>query len=71
MQKDYERRPEAMRHDPAEYPNPVRFEKAIAAYRTAIALNDVYPQTHHNLANVYERMGRPGLAEEEFLKALL
>lgn len=45
-------------------------EAAAAFYRRAIALSDTYPQTHHNLAKVYEAQGRFAEAEAEFRKAI-
>jgi len=47
-----------------------RFLEAVDCYLKAIAIDDIYPQTHHNLANLYRRLGRFDLAEKEYLKAI-
>ncbi len=44
--------------------------EAIESYLKAIALSDVYPNTHHNLANTYIALAEYELAEQEFLKAI-
>jgi tetratricopeptide (TPR) repeat protein len=44
--------------------------EAADCYLRAIALADIYPQTHHNLANLYIGLGKYDLAETEYLKAI-
>ena len=48
------------------YADEGKIEQAISYYRRAVALDDEYPQTHHNLANAYLMLGK----EEEALKEL-
>ena len=43
---------------------------AIVNYEKAVSLNDIYPQTHHNLARCLEYLGKPDQAFKEYLKAL-
>lgn len=45
-------------------------EESIKYYQKAMEISDVYPQTHHNLANTYLGMGKLDLAEKEFLAAI-
>lgn len=44
--------------------------EAIDCYLKAIRQADVYPQTHHNLANIYLKSGQYDLAEREFKRAI-
>ncbi|MBI4055626.1 MAG: tetratricopeptide repeat protein [Elusimicrobia bacterium] len=44
--------------------------EAILAYRKAIGTSDVYPQTHHNLANLYRKTGNLPAAAREYQRAL-
>lgn len=44
---------------------------AIECYLRAIEISDTYPETHHNLANLYFDLGKYDLAEKEFLAAIL
>src|SRR3989338_818867 len=43
---------------------------AIPNYEMAIAVNDAYPQTHHNLARCLQVMGMQKEAEREYMEAL-
>ncbi len=45
-------------------------QQAINCYLKAVELSDVYPQTHHNLANSYLALGKYDLAEREYFKAV-
>jgi tetratricopeptide (TPR) repeat protein len=45
-------------------------QKAITFYQKAIALADVYPQTHHNLGNSLEALGRVNEATASYERAL-
>ena len=45
-------------------------EKAIANYRKAIELSDMYPETHYNLGNSYAAIGAITNAEAEYKKSL-
>jgi len=44
--------------------------EAEECYLKAISLEDVYPQSHHNLGNIYLNSGQYDLAEKEFKKAI-
>ena len=46
------------------------YDVAIFEYKTLIQLSDVYPNTHHNLANSYKAKGLYKEAEVEYKKAL-
>lgn len=45
-------------------------EEALEAYESALGLADWYPQTYHNMANLYRRMGDVQLAEKHYEKAI-
>ncbi len=47
-----------------------QYQEAIDSYAKAIELEDIYPQSHHNLANTYVALGKYDLAEKEYLKAI-
>lgn len=47
-----------------------KHEEAISCYLKSIQLADVYPQTHHNLANEYFALGKYEQAEAEYFRAL-
>jgi len=47
-----------------------KYGEAVAAYRRAIVLRDDYPQTHHNLGNLYRHMGDVQAAFREYRRAL-
>lgn len=45
-------------------------DEAIACFLRSIQISDIYPQTHHNLANIYVNLGRYDLAEIQYLQAI-
>lgn len=45
-------------------------KEAIDCYLKAIKLSDIYPETHHNLANLYFNSREYDLAQKEFLAAI-
>ncbi|MBI4087058.1 hypothetical protein HY416_03730 [Candidatus Kaiserbacteria bacterium] len=45
-------------------------DTAIEHYKKAVALNDIYPQTHHNMAQCLVRERKPQEAANEYLNAL-
>ncbi len=47
-----------------------KWEEAIDAYSQAVAQSDAYPQTHHNLGNLYRKLNRTQEAEVEYRAAL-
>ncbi len=49
---------------------PEEEEEALRSYLRAIEISDIYPQTHHNLANLYLDLGRYDLAQEQYLAAI-
>jgi tetratricopeptide (TPR) repeat protein len=53
-----------------EYANKGDLTQAIEQYKTIITIADVYPNTHHNLANAYVTLGKYKEAESEYKKAL-
>lgn len=60
-----------MRHNLAmTYADLGQNTKAIEGYQQVIALADVYPNSHHNLANIYRKQKKYDLAEKEYYKAL-
>lgn len=46
------------------------FPQAAMAFQKAIALQDTFPQSHHDLARTYLAMNQPAQAEAEYLRAL-
>jgi protein O-mannosyl-transferase len=52
------------------YDNAGRFTEAEAEYRQAIAISDVYPQVHHDLAISLTELKKYDEAEKEYLKAI-
>jgi protein O-mannosyl-transferase len=52
------------------YDDAGRFEEAIAQYRAAIAIADIYPQTHYDLANSLVSVKQYDEAEKEYLKTI-
>jgi len=52
------------------YADAGRFSEAIVQYRQALALSDVYPQVHSNLANALAATGGAAMAKEEYYRAL-
>lgn len=52
------------------YADVENLDMAIKEYKNILALSDVYPNPHHNLANVYKQKGLYKEAEEEYKKAL-
>jgi Flp pilus assembly protein TadD len=47
-----------------------RFDEAIAQYRQAIAIKDIYPQIHSNLANSLVNAKQYAEAEKEYRRAI-
>ena len=52
------------------YADEGKIEAAITYYQRAVALDDEYPQTHHNLANAYLILGNEEKAMEELKRAV-
>jgi len=48
------------------YADKKRNEEAVKEYRTAIEINDIYPQVHYNLGNTLRDLGRIEEAEKEY-----
>lgn len=60
-----------MRHNLAmSYADNGQLELAIKQYQQIIAIADVYPNTHHNLANAYMNLEKYKEAENEYLTAI-
>lgn len=60
-----------MRHNLAmSYADKGQLELAIKQYQQIIAIADVYPNTHHNLANAYMKLKKYKEAENEYLTAI-
>ena len=47
-----------------------KIDLAIYEYKKIIDITDIYPNTHHNLANAYKTLGKYKEAEDEYYKAL-
>ncbi len=52
------------------YASTERYEEAEASYKRAIEINDIYPQSHHNLARIYLGKNDIRMALLEYQKAL-
>ena len=51
------------------YANEGRHKEAIEKYKKAIELEPNYVQAHYNLARIYEKLEKRGMAKEEYKKA--
>lgn len=47
-----------------------QLDLAVDQYKTIITQNDIYPNTHHNLGNIYKQQKKYEEAEKEYLAAL-
>ena len=52
------------------YADVKQYEKAEKEYLKSISLSDDYPQTHHNLGNIYVQLKRYDQAINEYKKAI-
>lgn len=48
----------------------LKFEDALAEYRLAMERTADFPQSRHNLGNLYTNLGKPDEAERHYLKAI-
>jgi Tfp pilus assembly protein PilF len=54
----------------ARVPTQLQFETALAEYRHAMERTADFPQSRHNLGNLYTHLGKPEEAEKHYLKAI-